>query len=256
MRRLQALAGHAIDTIRINSFQQEFRKGRLFWVKKRNPTAVAVIAAANAFFRLCGNPVQIFNQITRWRNWEIECFQLLHGSTFSIFPEDSRSLYMEAVPGKSLSHHLNAGTLTTEMLTAAGCEFRRCHELTSPTLGKAWSHSDPHSGNILFDPSENRARLIDFETSHLPSLSTSERHADDLLVLLQDLMGRLPKEHWPNVATSFLQAYDSPEILSLLKKRLYLPRPGPARVWWAIRTTYMSSSELTHRLQTLRALLP
>jgi hypothetical protein len=65
-----------------------------------------------------------------------------------------------------------------------------------------------------------------------------ERHADDLLVLLQDLVGRIPSDRWLPGARAFLEAYGRPEIVRLLDQRLVVPR-GLARLWWSVRTTYL-----------------
>jgi hypothetical protein len=140
------------------------------------------------------------------------------------------------------------------MLAAAGAELRRAHSLACEAFRSAWSHGDPHLGNFIFDPAENRARLVDFEVRHSFSLPADVRHADDLLVLLQDLVGRIAAETWLPFATTFLHAYARPEITALLRPRLALPG-GFARIWWAVRTTYMPTRELHRRLLELREAL-
>jgi hypothetical protein len=52
-------------------------------------------------------------------------------------------------------------------------------------------HGDPHMDNVIYDHATDRALLIDFEVIHDKSVPAGARHADDLLVFLQDLMGRV-----------------------------------------------------------------
>ena len=141
------------------------------------------------------------------------------------------------------------------MLAAAGRELRRAHEWRCDAFGGAWSHGDPHTGNFIFDAGEGRARLIDFEVMHHAMLSADERHADDLVVFLQDLMGRIDGGLWLPSARHFLEGYRRPEIIARLARRFVAPR-GLARLWWLVRTTYLSRAELTRRIDELRAALP
>jgi hypothetical protein len=94
--------------------------------------------------------------------------------------------------------------------------------------------------------------LIDFEVMHDPTLSEEERHADDVLVFLQDMAGRIAAERWLPCAEAFLAAYDRPEILARLQPALRrLPAWGFARLWWAVRTTFLPRAELCRRFRAL-----
>jgi hypothetical protein len=115
----------------------------------------------------------------------------------------------------------------------------------------AWSHGDPHAGNFVYEEGVDRARLIDFEVRHDAALSAEERHADDLLVFLQDIAGRIPPEQWLPGAEAFLDGYGRLEVVERLRERLVVPG-GLARIWWAVRTTYMAPSELRRRIGALR----
>lgn len=254
MSRLLSTAGRLIDRIKINVLSRETRDGRTWWVKRRSAAAGPIIHLANGFFQLIGNPVLVFNEASEWQGWELEWFRRLHGDAFTIFAENASSIRAEELPGLSLSQHLRAGTLTAPMLAAAAVELRRAHAELSPSLDGPWSHGDPHTGNFLYDPMHDRARLIDFEVRHLPNLPPAIRHTDDLLVFLQDLVGRVSGERWLPLARTFLNAYARPEILPLLAEQLVCPR-GLSRLWWAVRTTYLMPSELTRRLEILRATL-
>lgn len=255
MSRLLTTAGAMVDRIKINALSRETREGRAVWIKRRTRSSGAIIVLANWFFDLVGNPVQTLRDPATWQRWEVACFDRLHGETYRAFRCGERAVGADELPGRSLSAHLVAGTLSSEMLAAAGRELRRAHEWRCEEFGSGWSHGDPHSGNFIFDPTNGRARLIDFEVMHRKSLSADERHADDLLVFLQDLMGRTSSDRWVPDACDFLKGYDRPEIVTLLERKMVMPR-RLARVWWAVRTTYLSRSELARRIDTLRAALP
>ncbi len=254
MRRLLAAATSAIDSIRINDISNEMRDGRSVWVKRRRRCSQQIAHCANLFFRCADNPVYVWGEVNHWQQWEVSCFRLLNGDGFVAFVDGPRAVGTEKLPGASLSEHLDAGLLTINMLVAAANEFRRAHQLWCPELGGPWSHGDPHMANFLYDESADRARLIDFEVVHRKCLSPDERHANDLLVFLQDMVGRLSDEQWLPFALSFLRAYETPTVITALKRRLLIG-PGLARIWWAIRTRYMNSAKLRRRIDDLRSSL-
>lgn len=251
MSRILSAAGALVDRIKINAVSRECRDGRTLWIKRRRWTARPIMACANRFFRLAGNPIRAIEEMATWQRWEVDCFLQLHGGEFDAFAEGASSVVAEEVPGKSLSHHLGRGTLTPQMLGAAARELRRAHSAESAVFAGPWSHGDPHSGNFVYDAPNDRARLIDFEVMHHPTISADERHADDLLIFLQDLVGRIARELWLPDAQAFLTAYGRPEIVARLRKKLVVPG-GMPRIWWAVRTTYMGSAELVRRLDALR----
>ncbi|MEP6673191.1 MAG: hypothetical protein ABJF10_28840 [Chthoniobacter sp.] len=251
MSQIFSAAGALVDRIKINAVSRECRDGRALWIKRRRWTARPIMACANRFFRLAGNPIQALDELAIWQRWEVDCFLQLHGGEFQAFAEGACAVAAEEVPGKSLSHHLSHGTLSARMLEAAARELRRAHEAECATFHGPWSHGDPHSGNFVYEPSADRARLIDFEVMHHPTIGADERHADDLLIFLQDLVGRISIEQWMPSARAFLSAYDRQEIVVLLRQKLFVPR-GLPRVWWAVRTTYLGAAELERRLRALR----
>ena len=254
MSRLLTAAGSLVDRIKINAVSREIRDGRPIWIKRRRGIAGPVMACANRFFRAAGNPVRALDDFAAWQRWEVECFLALHGERFRAFADGPRSVAAEEMPGVSLSHHLGQGTLTPPMLAAAAGELRRAHARTCADFAGPWSHGDPHTGNFIYEEAGNRARLIDFEVQHHPALAAEERHADDLLVFLQDMMGRISRELWLPCAQAFLAAYERPEVVARLRERLRAPR-GIARIWWAVRTTYLAPAELERRLAALRGSL-
>ncbi len=252
MSRILSTAGTLVDTIKINAVTRECRQGRALWIKRRRWPAVPIMTCANLFFRLARNPIQALTERAAWQRWEVDCFLRLHGEDFHAFAEASCAVAAQEVPGTNLSQHLHAGTLTFPMLVAAARELRRAHEFVCPVFRGPWSHGDPHAGNFVFHAAENRARLIDFEVMHDPVLPAAVRHADDLLILLQDLAGRVAAPHWLPCAHAFLDAYPHPEVIAVLREKLVVPSAWAARLWWAVRTTYLAPVELRRRIDDLR----
>ena len=222
--------------------------------KRRRRAAWLVMRVANAFFRLARNPVEAIANDAEWRAWEMDCFRLLHGPEFTAGLERDGTPFISLLPGGDLSRHLADGTLRAEHLAAAGAELRRAHDFHSPHHGGCWSHGDPHTGNFLFDAATGRARLVDFEMRHHRDLPEPRRHADDLLVMLQDVCGRCAGDAWLALAEAFLAGYGRGEIVALLDDLLRVPR-GVPRVWWAVRTSWMPRGELERRVAALRAAL-
>lgn len=247
-------SGSLIDAIRINSITNEVREGRAVWVKRRRMGSRQLIRAANLFFRLAQNPISVFGKPDLWQRWEIDCFQLLNGDRYQAFPGGPSEVCAEKLPGDSLCRLLDRGELTPDMLIAAGRELQRAHSLRSEAFDGPWSHGDAHLGNFVFDRPSERCRLIDFEVMHHPSLTPDERHADDLLVPLLDLLGRVRVQDWVPLALAFLDAYNRPEIVAALRRRLIVPQ-GIPRLWWAIRCDYMGTNELRKRLFALNEAL-
>ena len=251
MSRILSAAGSLVDRVKINVVTREWREGRPMWIKRRRRTAGPIISCANQFFRFAGNPIRALTETASWQRWEVDCFLRLHGEKYHAFADGDRAVAAEEVPGQNLSQHLNEGTLTPRMLAAAAVEMRRAHEELCNTFQGPWSHGDPHAGNFVYEAVSDRARLIDFEVMHHPELPAEERHADDLLIFLQDLVGRLGAEEWLPNAKAFLTGYGRPAIVAHLRRKLVVPG-GLARVWWAVRTTYLAPAELMRRVVALR----
>lgn len=255
MRTLSALASSLTEGIKINAVSHEERDGRTIWFKRRRLTAAPIVFAANTFFRLAGAPVRTLPEVAHWQEWEVECFLALHGGEgFTAFAEGDRGVGAEQMPGDNLTSFLDGGTLTPGMAAAAARELRRAHAWWSPQLAGLWSHGDPHAGNFMYHQAGDRARLIDFEVMHDPTLSAEARQCDDLLVFLQDMAGRIAPERWLPCAEAFLAAYDRPELMPPLRQKLHLPLWGFPRLWWAVRTTFLAPAELRRRLVELRKL--
>jgi hypothetical protein len=252
MSRILSGVGAVVDRIKINTISREVRKGRPLWIKCRRRGAAPVMACANGFFRIAGNPVRALTRPEAWQRWEVDCFLSLHGDAYRAFADGERRVALEEVPGVNLTIHLDGGTITPPMVEAAAHELRRAHSRYCADFGGLWSHGDPHLGNFIYDEASGRARLIDFEVMHHPSMSADERHTDDVLVFIQDMVGRIPADLWMPNARAFLKAYGDQKIIDRLRSQLVIPQ-GLARLWWAVRTTFMAPRELRRRIDELLA---
>jgi hypothetical protein len=250
----KTIAGKAIDSIRINVIWSEHRGGRKFWIKRRRCGSSAVVRFANLFFRFARNPVLIWPTLEQWQRWEIDSFQMLNGDAYHAFADGRRAVCAEHLPGSNLVERLAAGSLTPGILEAAAVELRHAHQKWSEHFDGPWSHGDPHLGNFIFDDHCARARMIDFEVVHERSLAASDRHANDVLVLLQDLAGRASASHWVPLASAFVNGYGCKSMVERLKRQLIVPNGVPG-IWWTIRTSYIPTAELRRRMTALREVI-
>jgi Ser/Thr protein kinase RdoA (MazF antagonist) len=158
-------------------------------------------------------------------------FNMLNGDRFHARASGPNAICADKPPGRSLLDYLKEGTLTREMMEAAGHELRRAHQLWSDEFRGPWSHGDASTDNVLYDESTGRARLIDFEIVHQKSLPAKSRHADDLLVFLLDILALAPNRQWRVLVLAFLNAYDNAPVIAQLKNELAVPT-GMAWIWW------------------------
>lgn len=249
-----AAFGALVDRIKVNNVSRQVWRGRPAWVKRRRWMALPILASANCFFEVIGHPVEVLRKARDWQKWEVDCFLSLHGESYAAESLGSDAIVAEAVPGQSLSAQLSAGTLGLGMIASAARELSRAHQQFSEFFDGPWSHGDSHTGNFIYDEEGDRARLIDFELRHRPAVAPEDRQADDLLVFLQDVVGRIDRQQWIPSAEVFLRSYGREKIIDRLRERLLFPR-GIEGLWWAVRTTYLDRGELDRRLADLRATL-
>jgi hypothetical protein len=252
----KALANAAatfVDSLKINSVSEKVRRGRRVVIKQRNGHSEQLADLANLYFRMAGIPIRFWAKAEDWRRWEVECFKMLNGDRFRTWVCGDKTVCADKLPGKSLWEHLNHGTLTQQMVEAAGHEFLRAHQFWSDEFRGPWSHADAGMNNVIYDQKTRRARLIDFEIVHDKSLPAKSRHADDLLVFLLDLIAVAPNPQWLALALSFLNAYGNAAVISELKNQLGLPS-GIAWIWWGVRTSFANPAKVKQRLAKLRDL--
>jgi len=244
------VATRLVEAIAINSISEEVRRKRAVVVKRRNIHSEQLADLTNLYFRVAEIPIRFWSKVEDWQRWEAGCFEMLNGDRFHACTSGRRCVVADKLPGESLWQHLNRGTLTRRMLIAAAAEFRRAHQFWSDKFHGRWSHGDGTSQNVIYDPSCNRARLIDFEIVHEKSLPTSARQADDLLVFLLDMVGTVPSRQWLPFSLTFLAAYGDAEVVAQLRKQLDLPG-GLAWIWWGVRTNFTNPAKVKRRLAKL-----
>jgi tRNA A-37 threonylcarbamoyl transferase component Bud32 len=240
-----------VESLKINSITEKARRDRRVVIKRRNVYGERAAALINFYFRAAGIPIRYVSDVREWRRWEARCFQMLNRDGFRARVTDSRTVTLDKLPGDNLWDHMNSGTLTPRMLKATGREYRRAHHFKSEEFGSGWSHGDASMTNVIYDEKTERARLIDFEIRHEKSLPATARHADDVLVFLLDMVGRVPARHWVPFAICFLRAYNDPAVMRELKKRLVVPS-GLAVIWWNVRTNFTGGAKVNRRFQALR----
>jgi hypothetical protein len=250
----QALSNAAatfVDSLKINSISEKVRRGRRVVIKRRNGYSEQLADLANLYFRMSGIPIRFWSKAEEWQRWEANCFRMLNGDRFRASTSGARTVRLDKLPGKSIWDHLDEGTLTRPMLEATGIELRRAHQFASDEFDGPWSHGDATAANVIYDQKTRRARLIDFEIVHARSLSAKSRHADDLLVLLLDVIAMASTRQWLPFALSFLNAYGDPVVLGELTNHLALPN-GIAWIWWGVRTNFTNPAKVKQRLERIR----
>lgn len=242
-----------LEAVKVNRTGVQERNGKPVWIKERLSCMLPLLATTNLFFALAGHPARTFVHRRDWRAWEIASFEGLHGPEgFKAWLEGWFGVATAALPGDNMTAALDTGRLTPAMAHAAGVELRRAHGWPCAAFGgSGWSHGDAHVGNFLYDPVSGRARIIDFEVRHRLDVEATIRHADDVLAFLLDLVGRIHREGWAACARSFLDGYGDPRVATLALNGLPIPRFGPAKLWWKVRTGFLAGAEYARRVAEL-----
>lgn len=243
----------AIDSVRVNHVARTTRDGVAGFDKTRRRFTAPVVAAGNAFLSLSRSRITMLTSPEAQRGFEAASFALLHPNRRCV-GVDARTVFVERLPGQSLRELAAMGDLDAASMAAAGRELRRAHRLWCETTHRRWSHGDPHLANFLYDREHDRAHLIDFETLHETHLGDLPRFADDLLVPLLELCGRVPRGVWRSLATAFLDTYGDPAVIAALASRLAVPT-GLEMVLWSSRAGGLGSRELTERIGDFQELV-
>ncbi len=136
-----------------------------------------------------------------------------------------------------------------QAFVAAARELRRVHQIPCSVYQSAWSHGDLHLGNILYDSATDQATLIDFDTCHELGLRQTQRHAEDLKVMLLELIATAD-DQWIRPATTLIRKYGDAVVLEELNRQLVVPH-GFAMILWYTRTSGCSTPQMDQRLQSL-----
>jgi serine/threonine protein kinase len=196
----------------------------------------------------------MFVHAGEWTDWEVHCAQLLDPERPRVKVLSGHAVIIPKVSGFSLRqllHHDDA--IVHKAFILAARELRRVHQIHCSYYKAAWSHGDLHLDNILFDSNAERAVLIDFDTRHEFRINQTQRHGDDLKLVLLELIG-LPGDRWIPLATAFIEEYRERSVLNELSRQLFVPR-GFARLLWYARADCASIHRLEPRLQSLREIV-
>jgi hypothetical protein len=250
----QVLANAAttfVDSLKLSSVSEKVHRGREIVLKRRQIYGDQLADLANLYFRISNIPIRFWSKAEDWKRWEEECFQMLNGDRFRVYPLGAKTVCTDKLPGESLWEHMNRRTLTRQMLETAGRELFRAHQFWSDEFGGRWSHGDATMTNVIYDEKTGQARLIDFEIVHHKSLPATVRHADDLLVFLLDILAIVSSRQWLSFALCFLNAYQDADVIAQLENHVAVPS-ALAWIWWGVRTSFKNPAKVKRRLAKLQ----
>jgi hypothetical protein len=242
-----------MNRVRVNHFHESMQDGVPVFVKRRRLGGSIVIWFGNRFLSLACSGVCMFVRPREWVAWEVHCAGLLYPERPAVKIGPGPSVIIPKVCGVSLRQLLHGDIGCVKAFAAATRELRRVHQILCSHYREAWSHGDLHLDNIIYDAVADRAVLVDFDTRHDFRLGRTQRHADDLKVMLLELVG-LPGEQWRQSATALIEEYRETSVLNELARQLFVPR-GFAKIFWFMRTNGASTPQVAQRLQSVRAMI-
>ncbi len=249
----QQLLAAVMIRVRVNRSRETILNGVPMISKTRRRGAGMVIAGGNVFLALARSGVRMFARAPAWIAWEMHCTQLLYPDEARARAISPRAVALARLPGMSLRQMLRGRQPLSSAFRCAAIEIGRAHQLECPRYGGRWSHGDLHLDNVLYDAATGRVCLVDFDTRHVWTLPAEWRQADDLLVLLLDLLAS-DNEDWRALADAFLAAYPDARVLAELERRLTVPR-GFARTLFHTRTGGKPTRQIEARMQELRPMV-
>lgn len=242
MEAFSRLAAWSIDLVRIHRVTPETRNGVAGFLKVRKPGMGFLIFFGNIFLAISRSGIRMFPGAADWQARELAAFRLLHPG-FAVEAVGRQGVFSARLPGIPMAE---LPEISPASLSAAAAELHRVHQLRDAT-GAFWSHGDPHLQNLLYAAEAGRCFLMDCETEHVGEAGSCWRRADDLLVVVLDLLSR---PQWRENVALFLQAYGEPAVVAELRDRL-----GRAseirffeRILWKTRTHYLPHAELLRRV--------
>jgi hypothetical protein len=243
-----------MNRVRVNRVLQAEHDGAVVFIKRRRTGAQIVVWFANRFLARANSGIEMFVHSDEWANWELHCSRLLYPERQAVKDQSGRAVIVPKANGDSLRSLLRRDmTDAKKALVLAARELRRVHQLHCSFYQAAWSHGDLHLDNIICDLNAERAVLIDFDTRHNATIGQTRRHADDLKVVLLELIA-LSDDKWRELATAFVREYRDGSVLRELGRQLFVPR-GFSKLMWYARTNSSSIERIEPRLQTLREIV-
>jgi hypothetical protein len=250
----QQIAAWLMNRVRVNQVQEGECDNVPVFVKRRRTGVQVVIWFANRFLALAESGIHMFVRADEWTDWEVHCAGLLYPERPVVKVRPGKAVIIPKVSGTSLRTLVQLDNRDIgEAFVLAARELRRVHQIPCSHFHAAWSHGDLHLDNIICDLEAQRAVLIDFDTRHELRISQTQRHSDDLKVVLLELIA-CHGDKWKLPAAAFIGEYRDASVLSELRRQLFVPR-GFARLLWYTRTNYMPAQRIESRLQSLREIL-
>jgi len=250
---LQQITTWLLNRVHVNRIGRCLQNRIPVWIKRRRLGGSLVIWFGNRFLTLARSRIEMFVRAHEWVKWEIHCAQLLYPRRRPVTAGAGPSVILPEVGGTSLRQLIRVGDPGFAPFVAAARELRRAHAISCPRFNGPWSHGDLHLDNVLYDAATDQAVLIDFDTRHDARLGPIQRHADDLKVMLLELVSQ-PDEHWHDRAAAMLQEYGNSAVLDELDGQLIVPG-GFARILWHYRTNGVPTRALQPRLQSLQSIV-
>jgi serine/threonine protein kinase len=250
---LQRVVARLMNRVRVNQIRQRLQGDIPVFEKRRRAGGSIVVWFGNRFLALARSGCCMFVRVDEWMAWEVYCARLLYPERPAVQIGSGSSVMVPKVPGISLRQWLHRSEAGMCAFVAAARELRRVHRIPCSHYKAAWSHGDLHLDNIIYDPVSDRAVLIDFDTRHECAIGQTQRHGDDLKVMLLELIG-LPDEQWLAPATALIGEYRDAAVLNELGRQLFIPH-GFAEILLLTRTSCSSRQQLEQRLESLRTVI-
>lgn len=250
---LQHAVAWLMNRVRVNRTQRMVRDGRTVFVKTRRCGAGCVIWFGNTFLSLANSGACMFVRARDWIEWEAHCWQLLYPDQTVETDSSNTAIRLPEFAGLSLRQLLRQTPINLTAFATAAREVRRAHQITCDVYRAAWSHGDLHLDNVLYDSVTDRAMLIDFDTRHELRQPQLRRHADDLKVMLLELLGE-QDERWVQAARTVIREYGDVSVCEELSRQLHVPG-GFAKILWDTRTNGASTALMNQRLELLRGII-
>lgn len=243
-----------MNRVRVNRVEPAVQGGLPVFVKRRRAGAGLVIWFANRFLELAGGDCTMFVHAREWMDWEMHCAGLLYPQRPAVTIGPGSSVTIASVPGISLRELLRQNTADAAAFIAAASEVKRVHHIFCGRYGAAWSHGDLHLDNIIYDKEGCRAYLIDFDTRHAFGLDPTTRHADDLKLMVLELLG-LPGQQYRQLVAALIEEYRDAEVLRELARQLIVPDGLMAGILWYALTNVCATGEVEQRMEEVRSMI-
>ena len=188
-----------------------------FFLKKKRWYAPILIWTGNWQLQQQGSFVKVLMG-QDWYRWEQEIYGCAYGKIVSI--DSQERLQIPAVSGISLSTFLNSSEYLQpakfNALIAAAQALKYMHTLQvrwSDGIEGLFSHGDATAENVIYNPTEDTAYWIDFDTVHLTDAPQLWRQADDLRALIYSAAFYATEVDLAELVSVIIKAYSEPVVL-------------------------------------------